>query len=181
MNEQDPLAQLKDIQSPEAVSWWPPAWGWWLLLILVLLGLGLLCWRGYRRWRSQRYRRQALARLREIEARYRAADPGPQANREFVQAINELLRRTALSALPEPGASEVAALRGRQWLALLERSAPMAGGFTDGAGQILAEGPYQPEPEPQAEALCQLAERWIQRHRLSTSTLPELLAEVRRA
>ena len=52
----DPLAGLRDIALPAAVSWWPLAPGWWLLLGLVLLfALALplwLWWRHRRRcWR----------------------------------------------------------------------------------------------------------------------------------
>lgn len=37
--------QLRDIRGLDAVSWWPPAPGWWigaLLLLLTLIGLFLL-------------------------------------------------------------------------------------------------------------------------------------------
>jgi hypothetical protein len=39
MNPTDPLAQLRDIHLPEAVSWWPLAIGWWLVAIVCILGL----------------------------------------------------------------------------------------------------------------------------------------------
>jgi cbb3-type cytochrome oxidase subunit 3 len=35
---------LKDIHLPEAISWWPPAIGWWLLLVLIPLTVFILVW-----------------------------------------------------------------------------------------------------------------------------------------
>ena len=37
MNPTD-LSQLRDIHLPEAVPWWPPAPGWWMLFALVIAG-----------------------------------------------------------------------------------------------------------------------------------------------
>ena len=37
MDPNSVLAQLRDIQPPEAISAWPPAIGWWLLAIIVAL------------------------------------------------------------------------------------------------------------------------------------------------
>ena len=30
------LEQLRDIHLPDAVSWWPIAWPWWLMLSLLI-------------------------------------------------------------------------------------------------------------------------------------------------
>ena len=35
----DPLALLRGYHMPDPIDWWPPAPGWWLLLILTI-GLG---------------------------------------------------------------------------------------------------------------------------------------------
>ena len=35
MMQADSLAQLRDIQLPEPISWWPLAPGWWVLIISV--------------------------------------------------------------------------------------------------------------------------------------------------
>ena len=42
---------LKDIHLPPEIGIWPPAPGWWVLLILVLavIGLSIWLWRRYQR------------------------------------------------------------------------------------------------------------------------------------
>ena len=60
------LANLHDIVVPPPVSWWPLAWGWYLLgaLLLAALAWGLVRWR---RWRlANRYRDLALAELDDL-------------------------------------------------------------------------------------------------------------------
>ena len=56
----NPLDQLRDIHLPEAIGWWPLAPGWWLLIILVCLGLITLARLFLRRRQASAYRRQAL-------------------------------------------------------------------------------------------------------------------------
>ncbi len=34
--QDNPLAQLRDIHTPDPISWWPLAPGWWVLLVLAL-------------------------------------------------------------------------------------------------------------------------------------------------
>ena len=63
MNPQDPLAQLRDIHLPEPVSWWPPAPGWWLLAVLVLIALVAISVFFYKRYQHNSFRRQALQLL----------------------------------------------------------------------------------------------------------------------
>ncbi|WP_051235693.1 DUF4381 domain-containing protein [Marinimicrobium agarilyticum] len=179
MNPQDPLAQLKDIHLPEPVGWWPLAWGWWLLIALLLIALGLIVWRWRARRRRQRYRQEALAVLRHAYQRYRdEADDSAAASRVYLQTVSELLRRTALSALPANRHSDVATLGGQRWLRFLDASAPVGNGFTEGPGAALAQGPYQPNPAVDVASLDALAARWIKRHSLNRKTLPHLMAEV---
>lgn len=180
MNPQDPLAQLKDIHLPDPVGWWPLAWGWWVLIALALAGLLLLLWRWRARRRRLRYRREAQTVLRWTYHRYTDSD-ATTATRDYLQALSELLRRTALSALPERHHAELAALNGRQWLRFLDSTAPVNNGFSDGPGQALAEGPYQPNPSADVDALNALAERWLKHHKLNTSRLPMQLEEARHA
>ena len=44
----NPLDQLKDIHTPDAIGLWPPAIGWYLVLIFliaVLVLAGVMLWR----------------------------------------------------------------------------------------------------------------------------------------
>ena len=89
----NPLDQLRDIHLPEAIGWWPLAPGWWLLIILVCLGLITLARLFLRRRQASAYRRQALQKLAII-----SANEHPQRR---LRALFELLKRTANCAYPE--------------------------------------------------------------------------------
>ena len=88
----NPLDQLRDIHLPEAISWWPPAPGWW---ILALASCALLAWLirfVHRRYKAKHYRRQALVQLQQLEA-------GTDAQ-EQLRALFVLLKQTANCAYP---------------------------------------------------------------------------------
>lgn len=149
----DPLAQLKDIHTPEAVGWWPPAPLWWLLALMVLLLLGWQLWRLHKKRAHNRYRRQALALLQDIPS---------EASSEQCQAVNQLLKRTAISAFGE----RCSHLSGDQWLAFLDATLPGSDGlFSEGPGRVLASGPYRPQPDYEPAPLLTAAARWIAQHR----------------
>ena len=47
-NAPDPLQDLRDVHMPDPISWWPPAFGWWMIMGCAghwrqpdYLGLGL--------------------------------------------------------------------------------------------------------------------------------------------
>jgi len=144
----DPLAQLRDIHLPQAVSWWPPAVGWWLLLALALL----LVFMGRWLWRRHQQAASKRAALAELAALQRL-DPVQQ-----LPALSQLLRRCAVSWYPR---QEVAGLTGERWLEFLDRSGHTQQ-FSQGVGQVLAAGPYQPAPGSlpitQLHTLCS---QWI--------------------
>mgnify|MGYP003664734591 CR=1 FL=1 len=143
------LEQLRDLQLPDAIGLWPPAPGWWLL---IWLGLKL-----YRYRQRNRYRRQALQEL----ARLGQSDLKQQQPQQWLQQLNQLLRRAALAAYP---AAQVAPLSGTAWVEFLYSSSRLEG-FRQPLGCSLASGPYQPKIAVDAEALQQLAQQWIRQHR----------------
>jgi len=143
---------LRDIHAPPAPDFWPPAPGWWVLLGLGLILLGLGAWWLLRRYRIARRRRKVLDELSGLGGRY----SGPQ----LVAEVSALLKRVALACYPR---TDVASLTGSSWLELLDRTGG-AGRFSSGPGAVLAEGPYAPAPQFDAEALLALARDWIRRN-----------------
>ncbi len=159
MNE--PL-QLRDIHPAADPSWWPPAPGWWLLTVLLLVGLvvlGRLAWRRYRVWRRQR---QILAELERARAAFQShGDPTRLAGE-----LSMLLRRAALAGWPR---EQIAGLHGQPWLAFLDRTGG-EGKFQDGPGRVLVSAPYAPRAELRSEELCALVADWL-KHNPQVSTM----------
>ena len=104
------IADLKDIAPPPPVSYMPQAPGWWVLLgilVLAMLVYGFVRWR---RWRRDRYRREAQAELAVLERA--VADPSTHAQAQVVQEVL---------------AAPVAQRAGGQGLALFFEAAPQVG------------------------------------------------------
>jgi hypothetical protein len=158
----DPLAGLRDWHLPDPVSWWPPAPGWWLLGALGLLALSLAVHAALARRRASAPARAALAELARLRAELRAHGD----RRRFVAGLSELLRRLALVRYPR---DRVAGLCGAEWLAFLD-SAGGTGAFSDGPGQVLADGAYrggETLAELDTDALATLADSWIRAHAIA--------------
>lgn len=153
MNPADPLAQLHPLREPAAVAWWPPAPGWWLLTLLVVLGLGLCMGWLWRYRRRNRYRSQGMCKLQEVQARYARDGDAARCRAD----INALLKSVALHAYPR---TDVAALHGARWEAFLERTCSASASF---AGATDAH--YRRDSDAvDVEQLCRAAATWIRRH-----------------
>lgn len=161
MNQQDPLAQLRDIHLPDMPGWWPPAPGWWILAALVLVALGTALWIWRRHHQRQAYRRQALQELEQAWAEFAAdGDTG-----SYAQRLSQILRRTALAAYPN---AEIAALTGAEWQRFLDSSSPdsIKGDFLGPEGERLASLSYRPlDTDVDLQPLHNLAMTWVEGHR----------------
>jgi hypothetical protein len=156
MNDMDPLAALRPLHAPPAISWWPPAPGWWLLLAFLLLATLLGIWW----WRSNAPKRAALRELKSMQSLVQ--DPVQQA-----AAVNRLLKRYALLCWPR---HETAALSGEAWLAFLDAHGGK-GRFTQGPGQLLMSQPYATAESadstttPDQAAVFRLVRNWLKANR----------------
>ena len=109
----DPVAGLIDVPLPREVSLLPQTWEARLAVVLLLAALSAALWRYAHLRRVNRYRRQALAELSQIEHAPKSASP------ELLSKLTVLVRRTALAAFPR---EQVAPLIGPAWLSFLDRS-----------------------------------------------------------
>lgn len=107
----NPLDQLKDIHLPEQVSAWPPAYGWWILLVLSLLAVFLLV----RWWRNYRFFMQAKRDTKALLSQLDNSQP------DWPAQLNELLKRLCISYFPP---EHVASQYGQQWLQFLAAQIP---------------------------------------------------------
>ncbi len=149
MNPEMMLSQLAPLRDPMAISWWPLAPGWWIVLALGLALLaGLVLWLRKRRLKTA-YRRVALAALDELRTRGGQQDE-----------LNWLLKAAALRAYPH---EQVAALHGAQWRQFLTSSCPKV------AANAFAEldSLYQLGPSPVSNHLFDAAEHWIRQHEVA--------------
>ena len=109
------LINLRDIHLPEAISWWPLAYGWYAVILLLILLLsigGLLLWRYYYWGLAKRAALKQLANYIKLF----------QQNNDLNQAcanISALLRNVALAYYPR---IDVAGLYGDLWLNFLHKT-----------------------------------------------------------
>ena len=185
------IEQLKEISLPAPVSYAPQTWGWWVLLALLVITVVLIGARRYWQWRRDRYRREALVRLAELQN----SDDRLSALRE----LPELLKRVAISmpaanpvgaGLPAMGASHSTIMSTKRtpsrasplpqgpaasgkadWQAFLERhsSQPLPADFS----QQLAQLAYAPDatllalPETQRQYLFTTCKHWVEHHHVA--------------
>jgi len=92
VNPDNPLAQLKDIHLPEAISWWPLAIGWWVVGFIVIAGTYFAVQFSFGHYINQRYRRQGLSALNNL--------PNIDQQQRLI-ALFSLLKQVANSAYPQ--------------------------------------------------------------------------------
>jgi hypothetical protein len=141
------LDRLHDLVLAPAVSWWPPAPGWYVVLAMALVLVFALVRRARKHWQADAYRRAALRELDSLED---------------ATAMAELLRRTALAIAPRHVIAEHTGPAWADWLAK-----QCAEAMTDAVRSLLIAGVYAPRSRPaDLEALRRYVRCWIERHRV---------------
>ena len=153
MNPNDPLAQLRDIHLPAEVSWWPLAWGWWLLIILASALLAWLLWILLQRYKNRLYRRQAQLRIDQLQQ---------HPTEDLLPAIFALLKQTANTAYPD---QRFASLSINEFIEFLQQSCdqPVFDQLPDNLDSLLYAPQSQVEPSLK-DHLVSSASLWIAKH-----------------
>lgn len=135
----DPLSELRDIHLPMDPPFWPPAPGWWLLGVLLVLLLGLFVALLRRRSVQRRPAREVSRLLLEIESELaRGGDPSLAARR-----ASELLHRYLLAHYPR---EQVAGLHGEALAGFLLGISPTLADSRERLAWVL-EAPYRPDAD----------------------------------
>lgn len=152
---------LRDIHLPDSVSWWPPAPGWWIvaMFLLILIFVFILSKKFYQ---NKELHRTVVLEIETIKTRYKN-DPDQY---ELIQSLSVLLRRSCISFYPR---HKTAGLTGDDWLQYLDNTFPgrasaINNQFYKGVGRTLASSPYISRSTPidiNADALITLCEKWL--------------------
>ncbi|WP_339722557.1 DUF4381 domain-containing protein [uncultured Paraglaciecola sp.] len=147
----NPLQDLKDIHTPAAIENWPPAYGWWLLGIIIVVVLGLLIFWLVKARKESLAKRQALKSLHQIDA----------SNPHSVSQLNQLLKRVAMTYFPSQNVQQ---MHGSQWTNFLINTLPnkKAKVFSD-SFEAMQQTLYQAQNSGNTDypRYCESVETWI--------------------
>ncbi len=147
------LSQLRDIQLPEPVNWWPLAVGWYFLGAFLIGIFGIIFFVLMRQYRKRSAQRFLIKRLEALRGQYQR-----EADARIVAAeLSILLRRASLILVPR---KEVASLKGEEWLEFLDRTGNTHE-FSQGIGRVLITAPYQKQTEFDVNHLLDLVLKWV--------------------
>jgi len=147
------LFNIRDIQIPDDVLWWPLTLMSWLTILAVLLTIVIISWVIFR-YRKKRVVHFANRTLVKLFSRYKQDQDASR----FARDISILLKRIYLTI---GNRSTIAGLSGKKWLNLLDQ------GFEDtpfatGIGQVLVTAPYQEKADFDVDSLYALCHRRIE-------------------
>jgi hypothetical protein len=159
MDSEELLAQLADIHLPGAVTFWPPAPGWWILAIMLIAGLYWLASKVINRRNLQKICEHALAELERCHREF-ASDGSSDRNYSklrYVNAFNSVLRRVALVHFPQ---ANVASLGGNAWVDFIREKGDSSD-LNDELAAALSYGRFQTKCEVNVDAMNSLGQSWI--------------------
>lgn len=153
-NLQELLKDLRDIHEPEAISAWPPAIGWWLLPIVILVVLYLL----YRWWKkasTPNYKKLALQEFKNIKTNY-------DINKDSHGVAGELALLIRKAMVAKYGNEEVAGLIEEEWLYKLDTISHTQS-FSDGPGRVIVTAPYAKHSDVDVDGLFEATHKLLRK------------------
>jgi hypothetical protein len=139
------LKQLHDIHLPVPIGWWPLAPGWYLVLALVLCGIGFAGRYLYKKQQRRRFYQRILQTYHQ---------------QTTLASAMVLLKRVATYTYPQ---ENIAALQGQAWLNFLMRTAKTFQ-LSTAEQKSLLDAPYQKNVNDES-ALLKRLETWLEQQR----------------
>ena len=143
---------LRDIHLPDAISWWPPAIGWWILLALVIAAI-IFIPKIYRRMTFTPLKKVASLTFNNIIERHKKNND----DMRFIIETSQFLRQTAMSYY---GREDVAQLTGEKWVQVLNDLTEQTH-FNDELKQTLINAPYQKNSPIDVQHLIEVVKNWL--------------------
>jgi hypothetical protein len=145
---------IKDIHLPEAISWWPLAMGWWLLIAFCITAIIIfIIWfkhqNNHAKKKAFSLRKQVMSELVAIQATHD--------DRVFLEQLSALLKRVAITQYGQ----NIAGLSGQQWLQFLDQQWDLHI-FSEGIGQVMLDLPYQKDPDIDRHMLLRISKNWLE-------------------
>lgn len=142
------LQQLKDIQQPLPISWWPLMWGWYVVAGVCLIALSFLVFYLVRLGIRQQRKRQILKEISVLRF-------SEGMNKQSITAqLSILLKQILFMVYPR---QDIAGLQGEDWLLFLDKVSNSSS-YTQGCGRLLITAPYQPVIDDKSNELDDLFE-----------------------
>ncbi len=138
---------------PAAISIWPPAYGWFIMLALLLFAI-LISVRWWHRYQQHRRFHQGLMKeFSQIQSRY----TNDKNTIRAVRATSIFLRRVALAYYPR---QQVASATGEKWLGMLNNMSAAKSIHTE-LGQLILTAPYMKKAPARCADLFVAVECWL--------------------
>jgi len=112
--EQTENIQLSPLMEPIPVEFSMDTIGWKILFALVLISLLYFVYKFYLHYKRDKYRREAVAKIQEINQ---------LSDYEMPSIITQIMFQLKKTAMLTFGKKEVASLEGSEWLQFLEKTA----------------------------------------------------------
>ena len=162
MDSAELLEQLADIHLPAAITYWPPAPGWWVLAAFVLAAL---VWASLQVLQQIRQRKICAYALKELDKIHQEFEENDRSSEEaensaqllFVNQFNSVIRRVALWHYPNSG---IASLGGAAWVDFIKEKGDSSG-MTKEIAEAISQGRFKPHCEVDVNALDQFGQQWI--------------------
>jgi hypothetical protein len=152
--------QLRDVQMPADIAWWPLAIGWWIIIAIVLIGLTALLIKLRNRRRQNRYRNVAAGELEQHFTLWQK----DQNTASYLQSANNILKRCMahIESTQLVRSHSYTSLSGQPWLDVLNRFNKTA--LSTDCQTALATLAYSENPDCDVTTINDELREWLRHH-----------------
>lgn len=149
--------QLKGIDLPDAVSWWPLAIGWWFVIALSLITISIVSYKLLKKIKQNKYRKTANFELQDAFKSWQQSDDALT----YLQSSNAILKRVIREIEQNSNVTSLSK-SGNDWSALLQQYAKQP--LSDETLSALSSECYQAKPNVDVAQVHGQIKAWLSSH-----------------